>query len=223
MTKYRGMMALLAGAGFSSLAILLLNLDSAAASSILSFLLLPGWAISELYSRSKDLYSPLIVLAANAVAYGGLAYFLLGRYFSRINTEKARYCLALSAVPAIALVSLACVPSLNPMWPVGMQWLAQEEAELHSGLPVGSQLDQSRAFLRARGIAAYEQEVKVGQEIPRREGPSFAVRPGDRLVSARIATDAGQFPCGYAIELGLVFDANGVLRENHVDRLRLCP
>jgi hypothetical protein len=104
-----------------------------------------------------------------------------------------------------------------------MQRLAQEESELHDGLPVGSRLDQSRAFLRARGIEVHEEGVKVRQEIPRRNGPSFVVQPGDRLVSTRIPTDAGQFPCGYAIEMGLVFDSNGVLRENHIDRLRLCP
>ena len=163
------------------------------------------------------------MLGANAVVYAGLAYFLLGRYFSRINVEKAKYSLALSAAPALAFVFLACVPSLNPMWPRGMQRLAQEESELHDGLPVGSRLDQSRAFLRARGMEAHEEEVKIRQEIPRRNGSSFVVQPGDRLVSTRITTDAGQFPCGYAIEMGLVFDANGVLRENHIDRLRLCP
>jgi len=202
MTKYRLMLALAAGAGFSALAILLLNLNSGLASVILSILLLPGGMVSAFASRSRDLYSPLAVLGANAAIYAGLAYLLLGRYFSRINVEKARSSLTLSAVSAFVLVFLVCIPSLNPLWPRGMRQREQEERELREGLLVGSRLDQSRAFLRARGIEVHEEQVKARLEVPRRRGPSFVLQPGDRLVSARITTDAGQFPCGYAIENG---------------------
>lgn len=104
-----------------------------------------------------------------------------------------------------------------------MKQLAVEEKDLGQGLPVGTQLGLARSFLQARGIVFYEQNVKLEQEIPQPSSPSMVVHPDDRLVSARITTDAGRFPCGYAVEIGLVFDAHDVLRENRVNRLRLCP
>jgi len=214
------MLAAFAGAGFSALAVLLLNLNSGPVSMILSILLLPGFLISS-SPGSQGVYSPLRVLLGSSVFYGVIAYFP-ARRFSRTSVERQRLTLILSGCPTLLLVCLCCVPSLNPLWP-RMDHLVSEENELREGLPVGAQLDQARAFLRERGIEAYEEPVKVRQEVARRSGPSFVVQPGDRLVSARITTDAGQFPCGYAIEVGLVFDSSDKLRGNHIDELRLCP
>lgn len=119
MTKYRLLLALVAGASFSALAVLLLNLKFTAASVVLSFLLMPGWLIASFPLRSNELYSPLAVLAANGALCAALAYFPVARQLSRLNASSARRRLILSALPALAFVSLACMPSLNPMWP---QW-----------------------------------------------------------------------------------------------------
>ena len=131
------MLALAAGTGFSALAILLLNLNSGLASGILSILLLPGWVVSSFPSRSNDLYSPLGVLGANATIYAGLPAESAGLGFF---CGKAKFALTLSAVPALVLVSLACVPSLNPTRPSrcriperrasrSLAWLAEDGSD----------------------------------------------------------------------------------------------
>lgn len=46
---------------------------------------------------------------------------------------------------------------------------------------------------------------------------------GDRLLVAQVPTKAEQFPCGYRIDVILLFDKDGTLKENNIHRLRLCP
>jgi hypothetical protein len=104
-----------------------------------------------------------------------------------------------------------------------MEKLAQEENDLRQGLPIGARVAECRDFLRSRKIQFYEVELKDQQEITRRGGPPMIAQTGDRLISARVYTDAGQFPCTYAIEVTLIFGANDTLRESRVNRLRLCP
>lgn len=216
------MLALVFGAGFSALAVLLLNLKTAIASVILSLVLLPGFLFASLPFRSREFYSPIGVLAVNSIIYAGVAYFLLARYFSRLSARRPTFILSLFTVPSIALVSLASVPSLNPMWP-RMDQVIREENDLRHGIPVGTNLEQARSFLRMRDVEFQEEKIDFQKEIPQRGGPPILVLDGERFLSARIITDSGQFPCGYAIELGLLFDSTGILKENRVNRLRLCP
>jgi len=37
------------------------------------------------------------------------------------------------------------------------------------------------------------------------------------------ATDSGQFPCGYRIDVVLVFNNERRLRERYIHRFRICP
>ena len=104
-----------------------------------------------------------------------------------------------------------------------MAQLAETENAFREGLPKGASLERSRAFLQARGVKLYEEKLTVQQVVLERGDTKLVAHPGDQLVSARIATNAGQFPCGYAIEVLLIFDASKNLEQNHIDRLRICP
>ena len=206
--KYRLVLALLAGFGFVGVITLVLNLPFLPVSLVVSIFLLPGGLLGSVYSPSDGLGTPLIVMAANALVYSVIAYAAFAWWFRNTDVRTERSAALIVAGPALGLFCLACVPSLSPLWPQGMTRLAEEEQSLRDGLPVGSDLEYSRAFLQARGVRAYEEKLTVRQVVLERGNTKLVAQPGDQLVSARIATDAGQFPCGYAIEVLLIFDAN---------------
>jgi hypothetical protein len=220
--NYRLILAVLVGTGFSSLITLLLNLRGSVV-LLLSILMFPGGLIASFLPHSQELDSPLSTLAANGAAYSGLAFLLLTYSFSKINIHALKRSAIAITLPVIALTLMACVPSLNPLWPREMEKLAQEENDLRQGLPIGEGVTECRDFLRSRKIEFYEVELRDQQEITRRGGPPMIAQAGDRLISARVFTDAGQWPCGYAIEVALIFDANDALKDSRVNRLRLCP
>jgi hypothetical protein len=104
-----------------------------------------------------------------------------------------------------------------------MTQLARREAQLHEILPVGIDLEQARGVLRSEGIQFWEQiQESDGIVLSRPEG-SLSAASGDTVVSAQIPTNAGQFPCGYRIDVVLVFDKERTLRERFIRRFRICP
>jgi len=223
LAKYRMILALLAGAGFTALITELLNVPFFPGPILLSIILMPGGLLASLFSGSDGFGPPLAVMAANALVYSMIAYAAFTWSLREAAVRRMKSATLIFTAPALVLSCLACVPSLNPLWPRGMAHLAEEEKSLREGLPVGSGLDHSRAFLQARGIKPYV-EKKSLQPVTLQRGPTKIVaQPGDQLISARIPTEAGQFPCGYAIEVLLIFDTNEKLEQSHIDSLRICP
>jgi len=224
MVKHKTMIALLCGAGLTSLLLLLLNVSSSAAlTTFLSILLLPGGILAALLVRSKEFYPPLLVLAANAFVYSVVVYAGVSAFGRGIAVEKMRLAMVRLALPVVILVGLACVPRFNPLWPIGMTELATQENALQEALHLGMGLEGARAVLRSKGIQ-FNEGTETSQEVVlRREDRSITAAAGDRVISARVETDAGQFPCGYAIQIVLLFGQDERLKDQYVHRLRLCP
>jgi hypothetical protein len=182
------------------------------------FFLFPGGFVAAILLHSD---STFIVIAGNAFVYSGLAYVFLatrrdiGARFLRL----ASICLV---VPVAVLVILSCIPSLNPMFPSGMAELGRQEAELQNAFPDTINGEQVRAVLRSKKIQFYESEPSAGV-ILQREGTTMQASSGDRLISSRFQTNAGQFPCGYDMEIYLLFDAAGKLKQRYIHRFRVCP
>jgi hypothetical protein len=224
MGKYRVALTLLCGAGFTSLLLLSIKLLSASGIALLlSLLLLPGIAVANLPVRSQELGPSLLVLAGNAVVYA--VVFFVGLYiFGRgAAAERIRLATMRLALPVAVLVGLACTPALNPLWPRGMKELTKEEKVLQDALPVGMALDGARAVLRSKGIQFQEEtETSKVAVVNRAEGSITAVA-GDRVISARLETEASQFPCGYDIEVVLLFGPDERMKDEYIHRLRLCP
>jgi len=221
--KYRMVLAVLAGAGFAASITLLVNAPGSLSPFVALIFLMPGSLLASRLFRSDGLGPPLAVLAASALVYSTIAYVSFALWLRSANLRKLKSLTLYLSGPALGLVGLACVPSLNPLWPQGMAQLAETENALREGLPKGASLERSRAFLQARGVKLYEEKLTVQQVVLERGDTKLVAHPGDQLVSARIATNAGQFPCGYAIEVLLIFDASKNLEQNHIDRLRICP
>jgi hypothetical protein len=210
--------ASLCGAGFTALLSLTLHLPSV--SLLASLLLLPGGMIQAAL-RGTD--SPLAILLANFAIYSALVFVIASR-LPRVEqrAESPRVILWL-AFPVGVLVCLACIPTLDPLWPTGMTQLARREAQLHEILPVGIDLEQARGILHSQGIQFWEHVENDDSVILARPEGSINAVSGDTVVSAHIPTNAGQFPCGYRIDVVLVFSKARRLTDRYIRRFRICP
>jgi hypothetical protein len=222
--KSRLVVALVLGIGFTSLLFLVLKaLMALTASMLLLVLLLPGGVVTALLSGSKGFSHPLVVLAANALVYSGAAFLGVSTLWRNVSAHMM-YRVAIRLVaPAAILLNLACIPALNPLWPRGMAELAIQERELQDALPLGTRLDEVRSLLRSKGIAFQEKSESSETLILKRDDKSITAAAGDHVVSSRFETGAGQFPCGYDIEIVLLFGQDEKLKQQYIHRLRVCP
>jgi len=107
--------AALCAAGFSAL--LSLTLHFPYVNLLASLLLVPGGLIQALL-RGGD--SPLAILSANFAVYSVLVFaFASSSSGIQRRAESARVSLWL-AFPVGVLVCLACIPTLDPLWPTGI-------------------------------------------------------------------------------------------------------
>jgi len=185
-----------------------------------SLLLAPGGMIQALL-RGSD--SPLAILAANCAVYSVLIFVIATTIAGIQKRAESRRVNIWLAFPVGVLVILACVPTLDPLWPTGMSQLATQEAQLHEILPVGIDLEQARGVLRSQGIQFWEHVEKYDNVIFTRPEGSISAASCDTVISAQIWTKAGQFPCSYRIDVVLLFGKEQGLTKRSIHRMRICP
>lgn len=223
--KYRIGLALAFGAGFPSLWLLLVKLWPVFIVSLLMGIFLsPGGFLSDFILKPKDVSPPAVVLAVNVALYSAIAYVALSIFWRVPDVPPMRRLLMRLAVPAAILLGLACVPALNPLWPRGMMELENQEKELQTAVPVGVGLDEVRVVLRSKRIQFYEStEERQEVVLDNGKGESVTAAPGDRVISARFQTPASQFPCGYDMQIVLLFGRDDKLKQQYIHRFRICP
>jgi hypothetical protein len=182
------------------------------------FLVYPGGLIVEILFRSD---SPFLWMVGNAFVYSGLACVILFSIKRNLTTSFLRLTSFCLVVPVVALVSLSSIPSLNPMLPSGMAELGQQEAELQNAFPDTMNVEQARAVLQSKNIQFNEFEPPTGLVFQHADTTMTAAY-GDRVVHSRFQTNAGRFPCGYDMEIDLLFDAAGKLKQRYIRRFRVC-
>lgn len=218
------MMALVSGSGFAALVTLLLGMSLfAPLSAVLTFFLLPGGMVVDFFVHAENSGPPLLVLAANSFTYSVVAYVGFSTLGKTVSGTTLRLALTRLVLPAVILVGLACIPTLNPLWPRRMTELGEQEQALRAALPLGIGLDAARLALRSRGIAFGEWSETSDSVLLERDESTVRASAGDWVISTRLETDAEEFPCGYDIEVVLVFGADHLLRGRYIRRLRLCP
>jgi len=222
--KYKILLAVLSGAGFASLLVLLLNAPVPILPVLLSVLLLPGAIPVALLSKAQEFGPPPAVLAANALIYSGVAYVVVSVAWRKATVETMRLATIRLMAPVAILIGLSCVPALNPLWPQGLAELATRESELQQALPLDMGLDRARTVLQSKGIQFHEDtEPSHAVVLDDGRGLSITAAPGDRVVSALLETEARAFPCRYDIQVVLLFGQDERMRQQYVHRLRLCP
>ena len=204
MIRYKVCISALCGAGFTALLSLLLGVRYSAvqwAAGILSF---PGGFLDAFLSSRSELYSPIIVLAANTLVYSALASVIVFSRFSNVSVRTLRLVTLRMALPVAAVAFLSFIPRFDPMWPQGMTELGRQEVDLANAFTPGMTAEQARIVLRSKGIQFNEQSA-------------------DGTILSRLPTEAGQFPCGYDLQIALSFGPDGKLQSRDVHRLRICP
>jgi hypothetical protein len=224
MAKYKISVALLCGAGFASVLVLLLNLKVLMVSVAVGILLLPGSIATGFLWRSSEFSPPLAILAANAAVYSAIAYAIVSAASRNIQAATMRLATIKLAAPAAILLSLACIPALNRLWPRGITELTKQEQGLRGALPLGMGLDGARAVLLSKGIQFHE-ETLTSQSVILDDGKGGRIIafPGERVLSTRLQTQASQFPCAYDIQVVLLFGQDEKIREQHIQRFPICP
>jgi hypothetical protein len=154
---------------------------------------------------------------------GGLAAFAVtSLVFRRARLEQLRRIAGWSIAPVAAVAVLACIPALNPLWPHGMSELAKQESDLQIAIPFGMSLDQVRDVLNSRKIQFHESTESDGVVL---QNPSETItaQSGDTVLVSRFQTDAFQFPCGYDIQIVLLFGHDRNLKQRYIHRFPMCP
>lgn len=90
----------------------------------------------------------------------------------------------LVGTPVIVLATLACIPSMNPLWPHGMTELARQESELQTALPLGMSLEQVRGVLNSRKIQFYE-SAEPSDGVVLQNPATMTAQAGDTVVVSR--------------------------------------
>jgi hypothetical protein len=207
-----------------SLLVVLLEVSRFAALGIaISLVLLPGGLVSTVYSRSSDFPPPLAVLATNSIIYSAVAYTAIVVFWRDLTFARMRNLMLWLVAPTAILVGLACTPSLDPLFPRGLVEVAKDETELQAAFPVGTTLNEARSALRSRGIPYQETKEQSKTVVLERDRTSITASEGDVVIAARLQTAASQFPCGYEIEVVLLFGQDDKLSQQYIHRLRICP
>lgn len=214
-------LAFLLGLGITALVCLAVNIP--VAGFFLAGLLMPGAMPAIIFPTLVSWDSVPLLLAANVLFYSTLAYtFILLRFRGVLAARFKSVSLRL-VLPVAALSCLACVPRVNPILPVGMAELSKKEADLQSALPISSSISDARAALRSRGITFTEFVENSDEVVFRRGSEKVAASAGDRVLGANLQTPAFKFPCGYRLDILLVFGPDDIMKARHIGRSPLCP
>lgn len=155
---------------------------------------------------------------------GGLAAFAVGfLLFRKAGLIRLRQIAGWSTLPVTAIATLACFPSMNPLWPHGMTELAKQESELQTAIPIGMSLDEVRSVLNSRKIQFDESTEPSDGIVLQNLEATLAAQSGDTLLVSRFQTEAFEFPCWYDMQIVLVFGHERNLKERYIHRFRLCP
>ena len=85
-------------------------------------------------------------------------------------------------------------------------------------------LQDARSVLKSKGIQFYE-SIQDSEDVVFNNGidRKIMAAAGDRVLSSRFQTSASTFPCGYDMQVILVFGHDEKLKERYVHRFPICP
>jgi hypothetical protein len=220
MTKYRVCASFLAGVGFVS--VLCLSLNIPAANFLLSALFAPGAIVIAPFNFGER-SSVVALFGANVLTYSVLAFgVILLRFRELLEGELKRFSVRMLS-PIVAISTLACFPALNPMLPVGMADLAKQERELQQALNPSVNLQDARSVLNNRHVEFGEQLQESDALVFQGPDKRINAEAGDRVIVSRWRTSAWSFPCGYDMEIILLFGPDEKLKDRYIRRFPLCP
>jgi hypothetical protein len=155
---------------------------------------------------------------------GGLLAFAVGfLMFRKVGLTERRRIVGWSVLPVTAVAALACIPAMNPLWPHGMAELTKQEFELQTAIPSGMSLDRVRVVLNSKKIQFYESTEPSDGVVLQNPQATITAQSGETVLVSRFDTEAFEFPCGYDMQIVLVFGRDRNLKQRYIHRFRMCP
>jgi hypothetical protein len=224
LTKYKLLVALLCAVGATAVAVLLLGVTPSAFA-----LLLPGLPFAIVLGGATQSDSPLILFASTLAGYSCLAVAAVFWGVRNSDPGKWRRWTIRLAIPVAILTILACIPTLDPLWPEGMTRMRKKEAVLYA-IPENATPEQVRSTLKSEGIQFKEEVETDPQVVLSKENTVISANKGDRLIFTDVSPDqikpepdATLWPCRFDIQIVFLFDPEGKLKQRYVGHARLCP
>jgi len=173
------LIAFLRGTAFVCLVSLLLKLPLGL--YFLLFLTLGAIALAP-FSTSIDKDSILPLVLANVLFYSAFSFLWLSlpTLSQKLRNVSLRSLSIKLGFATVFLVVLACIPSLNPLWPHHMKQLRWDQHDLELALPAGISVAEALEVLRKRKIPVFDE-------------PAIEDTKRRRLYG-RVHTDAWNFP-----------------------------
>jgi hypothetical protein len=212
--------SLLFGVAIASLLGILLNVPRLEHKA--AVLLIPGGILASMASRALVPH-PMLLLVANAVFYAMCLFGLCLALRRWLRASTVRLGAWAVGFLAVVLFALACLPRFDPLWPHGMGELQAREAKLKSLIRPDMTIDQVRAALEQESIPLNEETEDSAREVLRNRNTQIVASAGDRLVFSRFRTDAVQYPCGYDLQVVVLFAPDGKIKNRYVAPLPICP
>lgn len=141
---------------------------------------------------------------------------------SQFRLVPSRRGIAISASAALVLATMSLMPRFDVTSPRHLDKLALFESELRAALPSGINAEQAHSELKRRHIV-FTDSYLTSAWTGGRGNQSIVAVAGDRLIAARIPTDAYEMFCGYDIEVVLVFGPDRRMKQQYIERFRICP
>lgn len=104
-----------------------------------------------------------------------------------------------------------------------MEQLEATERKLRDRLPLGVPIESARSFLQKQGVITYEDLAQNDEAVFQVADNKMMAGAGDTLISAPVPTDALEFPCGFRIDVILIFGNDRMLKKEHIERFRRFP
>jgi hypothetical protein len=213
--------SLLLGVVIASLLPILLNVPRLEHDA--AVLLIPGGILASFVASAEMVPHPILLLAGNAIFYAMCFFGLCLALRRRLTANAVRLGTWVLGFAAVVLFALACVPRFDPLWPHGMGELQAREAKLRSLIRSDMTIDQVRAALQQESIPLNEETEDGAREVLRNRDTQIVASAGDRLVFSRFRTDAVQYPCGYDLQVVVLFAPDGKIKNRYVAPLPICP
>ena len=213
--------SLLFGVMIASLLPILLNVASLERKA--DILLMPGGIFASLLAPAQMIPHPMLLLAGNAIFYALCLFGLCLAVRRWLTAGAIRLGTWVFGFAAVVLFALACLPRFDPLWPHGMGELQAREAKLKSLIRSDMTIDQVRAALEQESIPLNEETEDSAREVLRNRNTQIVASAGDRLVFSRFRTDAVQYPCGYDLQVVVLFAPDGKIKNRYVAPLPICP
>ncbi len=95
--------------------------------------------------------------------------------------------------------------------------------DCNSVIPSGMSLDRVRGVLNSKKIQFYESTEPSDGVVLENADTTMTAHAGDTVLVSRFDTKAFEFPCGYDMQIILVFGNDRNLKQRYIHRFRMCP